>query len=255
MEKKDLARILKLSWSNDRIGSGKDAFTGGVSLLWDIDSEELEGALPVFYQSSKPAPVLLLDSVANSEKPPAESLNALLSLQDDIWQCAQGQIMEIAPSAESEEQLLSFVNAFNVQIEQLPSVAARRNLGFIPGLCYRLLPLLAIFADREEEDLIIAAKGMTAALARRHFSALHQFTAGFTAEPLRNPDNPAEVLAEYQILAKIDKYAPVTRTKLNAMHSNDNRKLLDVRLARLIRDGRVAVDDRGRFSVRSVMSV
>jgi len=63
----------------------------------------------------------------------------------------------------------------------------------VPGLCYRLLPLLAIFADKDEENLITAAKGMAGALARRHFSSLHRFTAGFTAEPRRDPENPAEV--------------------------------------------------------------
>jgi hypothetical protein len=114
---------------------------------------------------------------------------------------------------------------------------------------------LAIFADKDEENLITAAKGMAGALALRHFSSLHRFTAGFTAEPRRDPENPAEVFAEYQLLAKIDKYAPITRTRLNAMHSNDNRKRLDVRLARLIGDGRVAVDERGRFSMRSAVSV
>lgn len=247
LEKQNLSRALKLSWNNERIGRGKAAFEAGVSLLWDIDAHEVEEALPVFYQTSKSAPVLLLESSANSQKPPAESLTALLALQDDVWLYGRGEMAEAELTPEVEQQLLAFVSVFESEIEHLPSAVARRNLAFIPGVCYRLLALLNIFAGPEEKQLVTAARGMACALARRHFSSLHRFTAGYTAEARPPPDNPAEVLAEYQLLAKIDKHAPITRTKLNASYSNENRKRLDERLARLVADGRVAIDESGRF--------
>jgi len=254
-EKMKLSRVLKQSWNNERIGRGAAAFEAGVSILWDIDADEVSEALSAFYQTTKPSPVLLLDSAANSQKPPVESLTALITIQDDLWLCGQGGIKETALTTEVEQRLLSFVSDFEAEIEHVPSALARRNIAFIPGLCYRLLTLFNIFADPAEKRLVPAATGMAYALARRHFTSLHRFTAGYTAEARPPPDNPAEVLAEYQLLVKIDKHAPITRTKLNSSYSNDNRKRLDSRLARLITDGRVAIDEDGRFSVRSAVSV
>lgn len=254
--KKDLSRLLKLSSGNERIGSGENAFAGGVCLLWDIDGDELEEILQVFYQTRMSAPVLLLNSTATSERPTVESLSLLLKLQEKVWMIGRDEPSQTVLSQDADEELLYYVNTLEAGIEQLPSSLARRNLSFLPGTCYRIIALLDIFAEQEEkQQLITAAKGMTCALAKRHFSTLHKFTAGYTAEPRQATDNPAEVLAEYQLLAKIDAHAPITRTELNAKHSNEKRKQLDERLARLIKDGRVAVDGSGRFYAGSAVSV
>ncbi len=255
-EKMDLVHFLKLSWCNELIGQGRAAFKAGLSLLWEVSSDDASAVADLMFQGSTPAPIVMLNSTANNTDSLPEAMTMLRDIAEAFWAYGQSQPSRLEIPQSDMEQLDEWAHNFEEQLANIPTVKARNCMKFFPCLLYRIYALINCFiTESEETDCRAIATALTSALARRHYSTLHDTTAGFTAEPQRTPDSPDEMMREYELLARIEAKQPVKRSELYRSCSTNRRKELDQYLSRLVRDGRVAIDANKCFSVRSLVSV
>lgn len=254
-EKRELARTLQLAWDREIIGTGRTAFRPGLNLIWSVGDDETKAIQATFLNRQKPTPMLLLQSTGNQNMVPDAVLTALTPIIDQLWNIGLASQHRVNTTPEEEKLILDWLITVRAEISSIKNPLARKLLHWLPESVYRVFALYRLFTEEETIETAKAAIHTTAALAQKHYEALRTITADFTADHSEHTDTTDETIAEYMLLAKIEKNSPVTRSELNRLYSNKQRKLLDQRLSRLLRDGRIAIDDKARFSVRSLVSV
>ncbi|WP_269522610.1 hypothetical protein [Coraliomargarita parva] len=261
--KQDLVISLQEGWDNDYFVSKYKGHSGGINLHWSIDKDEVDMVYRSLYGNHQATPVLMLLSKSEFKGPDCKSLKECVALCAKPWEYSQQHIQHVSFTKEDEALINKIIESFETELMSVPNALAQRHLTILPGLFHKCLLLFKLYEDvlevkpmeyQEAESVVLAAANMSRALVSAHYSTLHKITGGFTVEPLPTPDDPEETIREYRLLAKIARIEPVNRGTLNRNHSNQQRELLSDRLARLLREGKVVIDERGYYSIGDAMS-
>jgi hypothetical protein len=246
-ERRELVRVLNLSWEGQPIQLNRGTIPGVISLLWCTPRTNLDRLRywREFHAGAMPAPVVLLLS---PEGPGGGVPNA--HMQD--WQLLVNTFFDLrciakeprlyTLTAAADKLLSEWTNGFTAKLHSLPPELAR-HLVWLPQLARRLALLMEVMGnpngDTISEAAAQAAVGVIRALGRAHFGTLLEVVLPGTTAPADNTD-PAD-----KMLDTIRKKQPITRRELRRSFDDQHVGWFNKALAGLMSLGKVRTDEEG----------
>jgi len=249
-ERREIARILNMSWAGKPIPLNKGSVPGAVNLLWSTPEANLArlNSWREFHGGTMPVPILLLESSEPMRliKPMAEGA-AWRAVVDHLFdvRCTTEEVATYVFTPEADAYLVAWEEAYLVTLDTGPLELAR-HLIWLPHLAYRIALLVRVTREAEGTEISIedvrAAVAITKALGAAHLRTLAKFiysAKSGTTDATDCPDKSAVMLAI------IRRKQPVTRRGLWRTYNDPRAEWFIPALEKLINAGLVRYDERG----------
>ena len=250
IERREVARILNISWGGKPIPLNRGSVPGTVSLLWTTPEGNLArlNSWREFHSGTMPVPILLLSSSEPMKLiRPMEEGTAWAAAVDHLFdvRCTAEEVRTYGFTSGADAYLAAWEEAYLAALDTVPTELAK-HLVWLTALAYRVALLNRVTRDGngneiEEED-VRAAVAITKRLGAAHLRMLGRFVSPGKGGPTDATDRTDK---SADMLAKIRKKGPISRRGLWRTYDAPRAEWYYPALEKLIDAGLVRYDETG----------